>query len=260
MTDLFGQGGYPVRFDWGLAGARAMGADVTVVVDVLSFSTSVTIAVERGIDVLPYRWNDSTAADFARESSAQLALGRLEALKLGSGAPSLSPASLLVCDPIDRLVLPSPNGSTISLELSIHSEVVAGCLRNARAVGEHIRMRVDAGQTVGVVAAGERWAEDDSLRPAVEDLIGAGAILSSLRPGHGYHLSPEAELAADSFDAARERLTDILACCVGGQELAVKGFATDVSAAAALDDSSAVPILKSGAFQRATQNLPSSTG
>jgi 2-phosphosulfolactate phosphatase len=41
-SDPFGQGGYAVRMDWGRVGARECRADVNVVVDVLSFSTTVT--------------------------------------------------------------------------------------------------------------------------------------------------------------------------------------------------------------------------
>ncbi|WP_238385059.1 hypothetical protein [Nesterenkonia muleiensis] len=55
LADLMGQRDYPIRFDWGPVGARASGADIAVVVDVLSFSTSVCIAVERGMQVYPYR-------------------------------------------------------------------------------------------------------------------------------------------------------------------------------------------------------------
>ncbi|MDP9822983.1 hypothetical protein [Nocardioides massiliensis] len=55
MADLFGQGEFGVRLDWGPTGAQATRADVAVVVDVLSFSTPVTVAVERGMRVFPYR-------------------------------------------------------------------------------------------------------------------------------------------------------------------------------------------------------------
>ena len=49
-----------VRFDWGPTGAAAIaeGADVAVVVDVLSFTTTLAIAVERGITVWPFPWQD----------------------------------------------------------------------------------------------------------------------------------------------------------------------------------------------------------
>ena len=51
-------------FDWGPAGAEALAreADVAVVVDVLSFTTSVTVALEAGATVLPYPWRDDSAA------------------------------------------------------------------------------------------------------------------------------------------------------------------------------------------------------
>jgi hypothetical protein len=58
VDDIFGQRDHAVRFDWGLPGALATDADVCVVVDVLSFSTSVTIAVERGMRVFPFAWKD----------------------------------------------------------------------------------------------------------------------------------------------------------------------------------------------------------
>ena len=52
------QAAYPVRFEWGPTGADAIadGAACAVVVDVLSFTTTVTVAVERGIAVHPFAW------------------------------------------------------------------------------------------------------------------------------------------------------------------------------------------------------------
>ena len=56
----FDQDGHRVRFEWGPNGLRrlAPGSDVVVIVDVLSFTTAVDIAVGRGATVLPYRWHD----------------------------------------------------------------------------------------------------------------------------------------------------------------------------------------------------------
>jgi 2-phosphosulfolactate phosphatase len=47
---VFSQDPFSVRFDWGLRGAaeQAGKADVLIVVDVLSFSTCVDVAVGRG--------------------------------------------------------------------------------------------------------------------------------------------------------------------------------------------------------------------
>lgn len=255
MADLFGQGDFGVRLDWGPIGATATEADVAVVVDVLSFSTSVTVAVERGMRVFPYQWKGSRAQEFAAARDAVLAVGRLESTKEGAApAPSLSPAGLLACEAVPRLALPSPNGSTIAAALLERgSTVAAGCLRNAKAVADWLAPAVRAGRSVAVIAAGERWSYDGSLRPALEDHLGAGAILSTLLAlGHGGEFSPEACAAAELFDASRGRLRERLRDCVGGRELTSVGFGSDVDVAADLDSSGVVPVIIDGAFQSST--------
>ncbi|MDP7133332.1 MAG: hypothetical protein QF437_22750, partial [Planctomycetota bacterium] len=59
------------------------------------------------------------------------------------------------------------------------------------------------GRKIGVVPAGERWP-DYSLRPALEDILGAGAILSCL----GGIKTAEAQTAVEMFEAARPCLQD----------------------------------------------------
>lgn len=251
MTDLFGQGDFDVRLDWGPAGAHAARADVSVVVDVFSFSTSVCIAVERGMRVYPFPWEGEQAAIFAKHNDAFFAVGRLEATKDGAiPAPSLSPAGLLACEPYPRLVMPSPNGSTIATALlETGTAVAAGCVRNAEAVAKWLAPSLERGQSVAIIAAGERWAYDDSLRPALEDHLGAGAILWCLS-GLGYRdkMSPEAIAAADLFDGSRESIAARLRDCVSGKELTSKSFVADVEAAADLNASTIVPILVDGSF------------
>lgn len=221
-------------------------------VDVLSFSTSVTVAVERGMQVFPFRWKGPHPHNFAAQHDAVLAVGRLEARKSGSiVAPSLSPASLLECVQIPRLVLPSPNGSTIvkALRTPAHPTIVAGCLRNADSVAEFLTSRLEAQQSVAVIAAGERWLDDDSLRPAVEDHLGAGAIVAAPpEAGFADRLSPEALTAAQLFEAARNDLTNRMHNRVGGRELTSGGFETDVEVAADLNASRTIPVLTDGAF------------
>lgn len=67
-----------VRLEWGSAGAVALGpgSACVVVVDVLSFTTAVSVAVEAGTRVLPYPWRDGGAAEFAARQGAALAVGR----------------------------------------------------------------------------------------------------------------------------------------------------------------------------------------
>lgn len=101
------QGGFDVRFDWGVRGLAALrgGVAAVVVVDVLRFTTAVDVAVSGGVAVYPYPTADASAAEFARARDALLA---------GTGpatGPSLSPGSLRGLPAGSRLVLPSPNGA-----------------------------------------------------------------------------------------------------------------------------------------------------
>ena len=237
-----------IAFEWGPTGAQAVadGVGLAVVVDVLSFTTTLTVAVERGIEVLPFPWKDERAAAYATEHDAVLAVGRSEA-RAGGGV-SLSPASLATVAGVERLVLPSPNGSTIaSLLADSGATVVGACLRNAPAVARWLAPQVEAGATVCVIAAGERWP-DGSLRPAVEDLWGAGAVLAGLPDGD---LTPEAATAAAAYDAVRDDLAALLPACVSGRELVGGGFADDVAIAGEVGVSDVVPVLRDGVFLRA---------
>jgi len=240
-----GQSTYRIRFDWGLAGASALVADaepgdVAVVVDVLSFTTTLTVALERGIVVHPYPWAAADATAYAEERGAVLASGRRAGL--ADGALSLSPVSFERVTGIDRVVLPSPNGSSISFALRDAGVTVVGaCLRNAAAVRRWLSGRDGR---VAVVAAGERWP-DGSLRPAAEDLWGAGAVLRSWGCAGA---SPEAGIAVAAYDAVRDGLGSALADCASGRELVVAGFARDVEIAAAEDVSAVVPVLVGDRF------------
>jgi 2-phosphosulfolactate phosphatase len=254
VTDVFGQAGFQVRLDWGLEGARAVAADVSVVVDVLSFSTAVCICVGRGTTVFPCPWTGEEARALADARDAVLAVGRGRDLRVrGAASPGLSPAGLVTGPAVARLVLPSPNGSSICFAL--HDDgaaVAAGCLRNAAAVATWLGPALRAGQTVAVVAAGERWGHDGSLRPALEDHLGAGAVVSHLRTaGLGGSMSPEASAAADLFLATREHLSQRVRDCVSGRELVHRDFGDDVVVATELDVSEAVPVLVRGAFVNA---------
>lgn len=258
MTDprpaAHGQAGHRVRLEWGPTGGAAVaaGADVAVVVDVLSFTTTLTVAVERGIVVHPYRWKDERAAQYAASLDAVLAVGRFEQRESGATSVSLSPAAMAGVEGVERIVLPSPNGSTICAALAgSGAHVLGASLRNRSAVAAWLAPRLAAGATVAVVPSGERWP-DGSLRPAAEDLWGAGAVLAALDGVTDGDLSPEARLARDAFLAVETGRAEALLGCAGGQELAVVGFADDVRVAAGLDVSAVVPLLgPDGAFRPA---------
>ncbi len=247
MRRVYQQLGAPVRFEWGPVGAEVLspGCACLVVVDVLSFTTAVSVAVAKGMTVYPYRWDDESAKRFAAANDAVLAVGRSH---MRDDHPwSLSPSALLAAPPTPRLVLPSPNGSTIAG--AAQGLVVSASLRNAAAVAGSL---LDAGlgtndRPIGVVAAGERWATNQSLRPGAEDLLGAGAVLSRLRKG-GLNLSIEGQLAAVAYESVDD-FAIALAETSSGRELIADGYAADVEVAAACDVDDVVPALMGHAFQ-----------
>jgi len=233
------QAGFDVRCEWGVAGIAALGDCRTfIVVDVLSFCTTVALAVERRVAVIPCRANDVQARELAERRGAVVAGRR------GEGY-SLSPQSLLGAPAGISLVLPSPNGATVTVEAARRGNVLAGCLRNRAAV---CARAVALGGPIGIIPAGERW-QDGTLRPALEDLLGAGAI-AALLPGA---LSPEAAAARAAFEAAAGRLSQVLAGCSSGRELIERGFPEDVALASELDAQTVAAELVDGAFSASVQ-------
>lgn len=237
---FFDQQEFYIRCEWGEHGVAALApiSDVVVIVDVLSFSTSVDVATARGALVYPYRGPAHDAGDFAASVHAVLAeRGRPK------GGYSLSPSSLMQIEAGTRIVLPSPNGSTLTLAAQ-PAPVIAGCLRNAQAVAQAAQK---IGTRIAVIPAGERWLDQHSLRPSFEDLVGAGAIISFL----GGSRSPEADSAVAAFQMAQPRLEEDLCRCSSGKELIERGFIEDVKIASQFNTSLVAPVLVAGGFFKA---------
>ncbi len=235
----FDQAEFAVRCEWGEQGVRQLApiSDAVIIVDVLSFSTCIDIATARGASVYPWLWKDARAQAFANQINAELAGQR----EVQTGY-SLSPASLLGIPAGTRLVLPSPNGATLSLATGA-APTLAGCLRNCQSVAA---AALQLGIRLAVIPAGERWA-DGSLRPALEDWLGAGALIQQLSlPAH--QLAPEARLALAAFQSAQHDLHAMLRQCSSGKELLEPGFARDVELAAQWNVSDSAPHLQEQAF------------
>jgi 2-phosphosulfolactate phosphatase len=228
---------FDLRCEWGEAGARllASSSDVVVIVDVLSFSTCVDVAVSRGAEILPYPPDSPDLRAFAANRGAELAGRR------GEARFSLSPVTFLEVSAGTRVVLPSPNGALASLA-STATLQLAGCLRNAESVA---RAAGEAGSRISVIPAGERWP-GGALRPCLEDWIGAGCILSFLkgRP------SPEARAAMASFQQIESSLEQALEECMSGEELRERGYPEDVRLAGMLNVSDAVPYFDGTAYRQ----------
>lgn len=215
MSSPFDQSRYQVRLEWGDDGlARLAASDVVVVVDVLRFSSTVTTRVAAG-GAVPL---DAAA----------------HAVSLNGSATSRAAAAL---DPAPIVLL--------------------GCLRNASAVAEAIadeQRRRGARTSIALIAGGELVPADagaaarTARRFAVEDLLGAGAIVDALGVRGIDHTSPEAAAAGEAFRGLRAARRHLLAASGSGQELAERGAHDEVRAAAELDASTAVPVLREGVF------------
>jgi 2-phosphosulfolactate phosphatase len=221
-----------VDLAWGVAGVHTLATecDVLVVVDILSFTTAVSVAVSCGASVRPV---------LPDEQVTDIAAGDVLAGWRGMPGPTLSPASLRSLRAGQRLILPSPNGAVLANALG-DKPTVSACLRNAAAVVDWLRA---VGGRVGIVAAGE-VDDDDAWRPSYEDAVGAGAVAARL----GARCSPNAEAAAVAFREAASDLPRRLHGCRSGIELIERGFDGDVEMAAALDADDVVPLWRDRVF------------
>ncbi len=204
----FDQRRYQVRFEWGAAGLARLALADVVVV----------------VDVLRF---STTVTD---------AVARGETVPLNAA---------------HRVSL---NGAAVAAAAAASGAVVMlGCLRNAGAVAEAAlaeQQRRGDRTSIAVIAAGELTGREAGapLRFAVEDQLGAGAVVAALGDLGIDHTSPEAAAACEAFRGLRGALRHLLTACGSGQELLDLGRRDEVLAAAALDAASVAPVLRDGTF------------
>lgn len=188
------QGDYQVRLDWGVAGlARLASGDVVVVVDVL---------------------------DAAGDGAARAAV--IEAAGTG--------ATVTDATGTDATVTSAPG---------IGPVVIAAGIVDAAGAAERVLTEQAARGTrtsVTIIAVGEpppgRERDPDApLRFAVEDLLGAGAVVDALGAVGIDHTSPEAAAAGEAFRALRGGLHHLVAASVTGRGLGAAGRGGETRAA-----------------------------
>jgi 2-phosphosulfolactate phosphatase len=234
-----------VRLAWGRRGAHdaAERGDILVVVDILRFSTAAATAVHHGALIYPCATDEALYTALARRVGGEVALHH--AATPTSTRYSLSPRSFLTVEPGARVVLPSPNGATCSQYGSQAPALFVGALVNEQAVAEAVShlLNGDSSLNATALACGERWRtpdEEGALRFALEDYLGAGAILAALP----FSQTMEAQVCAATFRAMRDQLDAALWACESGQELRDKGLGEDVRFAAQLNVYDTAPILR----------------
>jgi 2-phosphosulfolactate phosphatase len=241
---IYNQQEFDIRMEWGLKGVEELSpiSDVIIIVDILSFSTCVDIATKNGAIIFPYQWKDESAIEYAKNLNAELT----DFKRKYTDGYSLSPTSLLNIKPKTKLILPSPNGSTLSLSTGT-TPTLCGSLRNAKAVAT---MAKSYGNKISIIAAGEQW-EDKTLRFAYEDLVGAGAIISYLNGS----LSPESKAAFNIFENTKTTLLESIQKCSSGKELIERGFEKDILLACDFNSSDNVPLLIDNYFESQTNKI-----
>jgi 2-phosphosulfolactate phosphatase len=236
---------HDVHVEWGVTGSvlAAARGDLVVVVDVLSFSTTVTIATARGFTCFVYSAQEidgmgGIAAVADRLNARPMSKRR----KAAPGEISLSPASVAAAPANQRLIVTSLNGAAVAAAAAAAPAVAVASLRNGTAAAEAIRTALVDGtaKRATVIACGEQWSsvtgQATGLRPGLEDWLGAGFVCRTLA-GMGLTLSAEAAVAAAAWTGSES-----LRHCVSGRELAAAGFADDLELALDLDADSVVPL------------------
>jgi len=252
-----------VHVEWGLPGAllAARRGDLVVVVDILSFSTSVVEVIERDGTAFCYSPEELDCVG-GRENVGRIhdAVVLSKQRSVSVGEVSLSPASLQSLPFGQRVVMTSLNGGRCVAAASAAPWVGIGCLTNRTAVARRIEtlLAEDVAPRCTIVPCAEIWsgpftasqvgdlseASTMLVRPSYEDLLGAGSIVAAL--GERLRQSVEASMAAAVFESHRDRLALFLESCVSGRELVERGFGDDVVLAARLDTRSGVPERRSG--------------
>ena len=261
----FDQSSYQVRFDWGLDGlARLAPADVIVVVDVLRFSTAVTAAVEAGTTIALSAGLSRNGAPIAVAAGEHAARGAT--ILLGCLRNRAAVADAIVREQHAR-------GGRVSVAILAAGEraprrapapMKFGTLgAGAASPSENVIFQGTSDAARAQVPAADEWHEssndgrvvdqvDDGAAPrfSVEDLLGAGAIIDALTTRGIDHASPEAAVASEGFAALRGAVGHLLGASGSGRELTDRGLGADVSFAAELDASTAVPVLRAGTLTR----------
>lgn len=215
------QDAFAVRLEWGIPAIDHLAGDVDIIViiDVMSFSTCVSVAVENGARVYPYPWKDHSVTQYAQSVGA---IAANSDRRFSGQGYSLSPRTLLSVRPDEKLVLPSPNGSATCFRARERGvPVLTGCLRNLTATAKACR----AFSRILIVPCGERWP-DGSLRPCIEDYVVAGGIIAALAQRT---LSPEAQTAVAAWHAHQSQNFAALFHCASAVELIQRGFPDDVT-------------------------------
>lgn len=122
--------------------------------------------------------------------------------------------------------------------------VFLGSLRNAKAVAQAaLADQVNRGVRTSIAVIAVPAATGQGEGYAVENLLGAGAVIDALATLGADHSSPEAAVACEGFAGLRQAVGHLISASGAGRALAALGRADQVARASNLNDSDVVPVI-----------------
>jgi 2-phosphosulfolactate phosphatase len=202
-----------------------------VVFDVLRATTTMTAALAAGVEAIRVYPNTTAArkdAMYIGMYPAPVLCGEENCLRPEGFHLGNSPAAFNRGEHAGHTVFMSTtNGTRAILAAKGAKLILIGALVNATAVA---RASAEAGNDVTLLCAGTNG------RVAMEDVIGAGAVLGALRRVERLtEESDTARIASRLFTAASGDLREALSDSTGGRNVIAAGLAEDIVFAASLD-------------------------
>ena len=208
---------------------EAIGSRAVVVFDVLRATTTITAALAAGVAEI--RVFDSVARATAaaeRHGPGRLLVGETNCLPPPGFDLGNSPGAF-TSQHAGRTVFMSTTNGTRAIVAARSAEVLfVGALVNAIAVAGAL---IAESRDVSLLCAGTAG------EPAMEDLLGAGAVIECLAAAGGIELGNDvARIAHRLFRAFRGTLQEALADSTGGRNVIAAGLAADIAFSARLGD------------------------
>lgn len=204
-----------------------------VVFDVLRATTTVTAALSVGVKEILIAPSVTAATELAAaHGSNAITCGETNCLPPAGFTMGNSPRGFVPAYEGRTVFMATTNGTKAIIATAGAENVFAGALVNAAAVA---REASQAGLDVTLLCAGTNG------RMAMEDMIGAGAVLDAIAElGPVKHGSDVAIIAHELFRFARNDLKGVLSRSAGGQNVIRNGLADDIDFCAKLNSLTAV--------------------
>lgn len=205
-------------------------APLTVVIDVLRWSTSVLSALHNGAARVEAFATPEQARARAAELDNAILAGERDSHRISGFALGNSPLEYSRAAVEGKIVLTTTTNGTQALLAAAGAErVLVGAFVNLDLVVAESRTALDAGRTVTLLCAGQ--AGDATL----EDSACAGAIVHALRllgALEGHTLAPSAAGAEQLWLGHHCDVAAVFAASAHARSLAAAGYAADLTAAA----------------------------